>query len=122
MNAAATGLPPLGGVDQILVLLADAGDLSSPAEAAATVVAAHQRHPDAVLTLMVSGYDDDEREIPDIPEAREFYAGVAEAIGEYPCAEDLVMALDSASATILAVCAGWIARDQVVFVREGDEA
>lgn len=70
--------------DAVLVLLGTAGDLPPPAEAAETVVTAHQLYPRATLTLGIDGYDDDPREVIDIPEARAFYAGLAEALATGP--------------------------------------
>jgi hypothetical protein len=99
----------------IVLFLGEAGDLPPPAEAARTVVAAHLCHPHAILTLAIGGFDDDPREVCDIPEAKAFYAGLAAALAEYPCAESLTKALDLASTAVLALCAGWLPRDEVVF-------
>jgi hypothetical protein len=109
-------LPPPEDVDQIMLELGTSGDLPTPAEAARTVIAAHRRYPDAIITLMLAGFDDDPREVCDIPEARDFFAGLLPFLAQCSCADSLADALDTASVAIMALCAGVLERDQVVFV------
>jgi hypothetical protein len=108
-------LPPTGEVDQIMLELGTAGSLPSPEDAARTVMIAHRRYPDALLTLMLGGFDDDPREIVDIPEARAFFAELFAILVQCPCAESLGDAIAPVSVVIMAICAGVLSRDRVVF-------
>jgi hypothetical protein len=109
-------LPPPDKVNHIMLELGEAGDLPPPFEAAVTIIQAHQLYPDAIITLMLSGFADDPREVCDIPEARDFFAGLLPILAQCPWAESLADALDTGSVAIMVLCAGVLERDQVVFV------
>jgi hypothetical protein len=117
-----TDLPPREMIGAVVLIFGEEGDLPPPAEAARTVVAAHQRYSDATLTLAVSGFDDDPRKVCDIPEAKDFYAGLMRILALCPWAKSLAKAIDDTSMTIMALCADALPRERVVFVPKGEDA
>jgi hypothetical protein len=109
--------PPLpDDVGALVLVLGEAGALPPPAEAVGSVIAAHQTYPGVPITLAIGGFDDDPRPVCEIPEAKAFYAGLAAALDQTPWAEAVVTALDPTSQGVLALCAGWLPRDEVEFV------
>ena len=77
-------------------------------KAALAFVLGLSRYPEAVFHLCVSGFDADEREVWEIPEARALYRVFAEAVRVrmFPGFHIEDLHLDDASAGCLAMCLG----------------
>ncbi len=103
----------IGGIDgpirAIFVQIGEAGDLTcARASAAATAIMDARRiYPDATLSLCLNGYDDDPREIWQVPEAKAFVrrvmAEVFAALGRDTMDR---LNLDPPSYALVGVCLG----------------
>ena len=74
-----------------------------------------RRFPEARIQFALPGFDDDPRELVDIPEACQFLRWMGEALilhGDEP--GDLIMRLDYAHALILAVCMEIVPRENYI--------
>jgi hypothetical protein len=64
----------------------------------------HSRHPNAKIMLCVNGYDDDPRELYDIPEAADYVRRFAAASGLHDWTTPLFQALDEQTIGMLVLC------------------
>lgn len=112
-------LPP-GDVDMLACEIAGKGDpVSRAVQTADWVSIAARTKPGAVLSLSVSGFDDDPREVPDIPEAAALFKAFGERLVALDCVEGgqlLFQRLDAISRTIMLVCMGIVPRSEVRIV------
>jgi hypothetical protein len=72
--------------------------------AAAALPKMRTTYPNAVIYMVVAGYDDDPREVHEIPEAREFFIAVANAARLYGSADVARAGLHEHMLGVLALC------------------
>lgn len=75
-----------------------------PAQAAAHVEAACLRYPQAKVILAVPGYDNDPRELWDIPEPRGFLARLSIELSRIGAGQNLNARLDEQHQILLMLC------------------
>jgi hypothetical protein len=101
------GIPgaPITG---IIVQVGEKGDLTrTHASAAATaIINARRAYPDAVVTLSFDGFDDDQREIWDIPQARTYLLDVIATAFQSLGFDLRCLNLDEASNVLVGMCSG----------------
>lgn len=71
---------------------------------ALAVSAVHREHPDAPITLVLDGYDDDPRSLWDIQEAADYVRRYAMASGLHNWRGALFQALDEETKALLIAC------------------
>jgi hypothetical protein len=96
------------GFDAAFIEIGGAGELTSfnAMAAAEIVIMAMRRYPFADLHLAVSGFDDDPREVWDIPETKEYFemfVGAMFVLHAPPVSE---WRLDQATMGVIAMCCG----------------
>jgi hypothetical protein len=108
-----------GTFDEVLYHLGDRGDLRDEAKRAADLVAVAGMQPQARLSILIGGYDEDPRELFDIPEVMAFLKRIANAMPE-DALRTVMPRFDKSSLALFLVAVGHIRRDQVMVVpREG---
>jgi hypothetical protein len=73
---------------------------------ATAMLMALERYPFAEFSILLGGYDDDPREIWDIPEAKKYFQDFMSAMDALCCPPLKEWRLDDASWGVLAMCAG----------------
>lgn len=103
--------------DVIIMELGGRGRFPSPEKVAADFARVVLSNPRAEIGIAIGGFDDDPRELFDVPEVmdwlREFAAVLPPHLGAAMAAEDLLARLDKPSRALLMLAAGVIERHQI---------
>lgn len=107
-------LPP-GDADGLYIEIGTPPNLDAATgrECAEWLMRAAPQKPGAVIAVTVGGFDDDGREVYDIPEAREALRAFALRMAELDTEGRIAARMDRSTRVVLAVCAGWLARAAV---------
>jgi hypothetical protein len=97
------------GFDAAFIEIGGAGELTSfnAMAAAEIVIMAMRRYPFADLHLMISGFDDDPREVWDIPEAKDYFEMFVGAMFVLNAPPVMEWRMDKSTMGVIAMCCGF---------------